>query len=360
MHRFKLAPALLAALWLFACAPAADESGTDARVVPREATPATLGDLPANFGGILPCADCPGIEYRLDLLPDSAYYLRQTYLERERTVDAIGHYAFDTSSSTLTLWTAVLEPTSFRLIDTDTLRLLDRNGDDIESALNYKLERLPEFSPSDLSLPLRGIYNYRADAGSFVECESGRRFVVAQEADNAALESAYLAARRSNSDSLLVSFDGRITTRAPVEGPGMQPTVVVDRFTGVWPSESCGARGSVSELLDNNWVLTRIGEDPVILTEAAREARLVLGSADNRVTGFGGCNNFTGNYELSGNSLRFGELVANLRACIEGGELESRLFAALGDTTRFERNRHHLDFFDDEGDRIARFEAREL
>ena len=29
--------------------------------------------LPASFSGVLPCADCPGIRYHLDVWPDQGY-----------------------------------------------------------------------------------------------------------------------------------------------------------------------------------------------------------------------------------------------------------------------------------------------
>jgi putative lipoprotein len=38
-----------------------------------------LGTLPSGFSGELPCADCPGIRYTLNLFPEKAFYLRLTY-----------------------------------------------------------------------------------------------------------------------------------------------------------------------------------------------------------------------------------------------------------------------------------------
>jgi uncharacterized lipoprotein YbaY len=40
----------------------------------EQATPGALGALPATFAGELPCADCPGIRYQLDLLQDGAFF----------------------------------------------------------------------------------------------------------------------------------------------------------------------------------------------------------------------------------------------------------------------------------------------
>jgi copper homeostasis protein (lipoprotein) len=56
-----------------------------------------LGPLPAGFTGVLPCADCPGVRYQLDLYPDQAFVLRTTYLEREpdNVFDDIGGFLLD-------------------------------------------------------------------------------------------------------------------------------------------------------------------------------------------------------------------------------------------------------------------------
>ncbi len=39
--------------------------------------------LPATFTGVLPCADCEGIEHHLDVMPDRSYALRTRYLGRD-------------------------------------------------------------------------------------------------------------------------------------------------------------------------------------------------------------------------------------------------------------------------------------
>jgi len=45
------------------------------------------------------------------------------------------------------------------------------------------------------SRTMRGLYSYMADAGMFVECGSNERLPVTMEADNLALERAYLNSR---------------------------------------------------------------------------------------------------------------------------------------------------------------------
>ena len=71
-----------------------------------EPAPAALGELPATFTGVLPCADCPGIRYQLDLFPDRAFYLRRTYLERgpDQGFDLIGSFLIAADGRTLSLY----------------------------------------------------------------------------------------------------------------------------------------------------------------------------------------------------------------------------------------------------------------
>ena len=61
--------------------------------------------------------------------------------------------------------------------------------------------------------------------------------------------------------------------------------------------------------------------------------------SDSRVSGYGGCNRFSGAYERSGNTISFGPLASTKRACAdELMQSEFRFFQALGATTSF-----HID-----------------
>jgi copper homeostasis protein (lipoprotein) len=207
---------------------------------------------------------------------------------------------------------------------------------------------------------MRGMYRYMADAALFEECSSGRRFQVAQEADNVALERAYLEARAEPGDPILVSFQGRIAERPAMEGGGTVLTVVPERFIGIRPGETCGARGSTSELKDNRWKLVRLGDEPVVTGQNQREAHIVLRSKDRRITGTGGCNSFSGSYEIEGDTIEFGALATTMMACPEGEDVDLALVAALEKAATFQKTPHHLELFDTDGKSLARFEAREL
>jgi copper homeostasis protein (lipoprotein) len=328
----------------------------------RESENGPLGDLPASFEGELPCADCPGIFYHLDLFQDQMFFLRTTYLGRGTGAifDNVGSWETTGDRSRLTLFGGEENPLFFRIVDRDTLRKLDLEGRDIESSLNYDLRRKDGAALIEPRLTMRGMYRYMADAALFEECLSGRRFQVAQEADNIALERAYLEARREPGEPLLVSLQGRIAERHAMEGDAMVLTVVPERFLGVWPGETCGARRSVSPLENIYLKLTRLGDHGVPVFEGQREAHIVLHSEEQRVAGTGGCNRFSGTYEIEGSLISFGVMAITKMACLESKDVDLALMAALEKVASFRKTAHHLELLDEEGSTVARFEAREL
>jgi copper homeostasis protein (lipoprotein) len=321
-----------------------------------------LGQFPASFEGELPCADCPGVFYHLDLFEDRVFFLRTTYLGRAvgGVFDSIGSWVFDGREGRIILFGSSESALYFRVVDADTLRKLDVEGRSIESELNYDLKRKPDSLPIEPRLMMRGMYRYMADAALFEECSSGRRFQVAQEADNVALERAYLEARAEPGDPILVSFQGRVAERPAMEGGGTVLTVVPERFIGIRPGETCGARGSTSEIKDNRWKLVRLGDEPVVTGRNQREAHIVLRSKDRRITGTGGCNSFSGSYEIEGDAIDFGALATTMMACPDGEDVDLALVAALEKAATFQKTPHHLELFDTDGQSLARFEAREL
>ena len=360
-RRWRLAELVfvLAAATVIGCGTAAaDETEDAAATVDRSA----LDDLPATFEGELPCADCPGIFYHLDLFEDRVFFLRTTYDGRGAgaVVDTIGSFVVAGDDGRLALFGGTEAPVFFRVIDNGTLRKLDIEGRDIESSLNYDLKRRKELDPIEPRLRMRGMYRYMADAAIFTECLSGRRFAVAMEADNISLERAYLRARRQPGEELMVSLQGRIAERPAMEGDAMILTVVPEHFIGVWPGETCGARMVTVELQNTYWKLTRLDDQPVLLGDQQREPHMVLHSGDGRVAGFGGCNQLTGSYSVEGSTIAFSDIASTMMACADGADTEREFSAALANARSWRMIGEHLDLFDGTGDLVARFEARNM
>jgi len=112
---------------------------------------AGLSGLPATFGGTLPCADCPGIRYQVNLLADHTFVSRMTYEERDSGFDERGSWQLANDGRTLVMQRGNETREQFALLDGNTLRKLDANGNEIESKLNYDLKRTPQFTPIEQS-----------------------------------------------------------------------------------------------------------------------------------------------------------------------------------------------------------------
>jgi len=207
---------------------------------------------------------------------------------------------------------------------------------------------------------MRGMYVYMADAALFTECETGRRYPVAFEGDSVSLERAYLEMRRQPGEEVLVLLEGRIAERPAMEGNQSEESLIVKRFIGLWPGETCGARGSVAELEDNHWKLTRLGDQPVPAFDGQREPHLIFHSEEGRVSGTGGCNQLSGGYEIDAPSIAFGLMASTMMACTDGKDVDQALMAALEKARSFRKTAYHLELLDDEGTVVARFKAREL
>jgi copper homeostasis protein (lipoprotein) len=322
----------------------------------------SLGALPASFSGDLPCADCPGIRYTLNLFPDRSFYIRMVYVGRNeaKPLDDIGRWTLSSDGSTLTLKGGKESSERYAVKGSDVLRKLDREGREIASQFNYDLRRTPSFERIEPRLEMRGMFRYMADAATFTECQTGQRWPVVMEGDYQPLEGAYLNVKRQPAEELLVNLDGQVAMRPNPDTRQPAPALIVERYIGIWPGETCGAPFATSPLQETYWKLTRLDGKPVILAEKQREPSLIIRSEQNRVTGFGGCNNFTGGYKLNGGDITFTGVAATRMACLQGMDIEGALFSALEKVRTWKISGEHLELFDASGGVLARFEARAL
>jgi len=313
--------------------------------------------LPATFSGTLPCADCPGIDLHLNLLPDGVYMLSETYQGKDAgPFFDIGRYLHSSDGRELILHGGKEAPKRFERIGTEELRLLDMNGQRIESELNYSLSRLPTFEQLEPRLLLAGQYRYMAGAGRFRECLTGLEMPVATEADNRALQEAYLAAGGEPGEEMRVSLEGTLAQRMPMEGPGPVRTLVPERFIGVSPGLSCPPGIQLATLENTYWRLTLLNSEGVQRAQSQREPHLVF-HEDGRVAGSDGCNALTGSYKTEDSKLMFSQLASTLKACLEGMEQADEFRETLDSITDYRIVGNHLEMRDNTGHLRLRFES---
>ena len=122
------------------------------------------------------------------------------------------------------------------------------------------------------------------------------------------------------------------------------------------------ARGSapvgVSPLRNTYWRLTEIDGAPVQRAERQREPHMILAADRMHVAGNGGCNRFTGNFTLNGQSIRFGHhMAATMMACADGMEQERLYLKALGNVASYRIEADRLVLLDGSGKILLQFSA---
>lgn len=333
-------------------------SGKASRPTAKDASGTGL-DLPATFKGDLPCADCEGIRYHLDLWPDGVFHLRRTWLGTPGVEDDRGRWRKDPLRPVIFLYGGQEMPLQFEVKGPNEIRQLDLQGRPIESKLPYELVSDGTLTPTPLSLRLHGTFTYLADAARFQECLTGRSYPVAMEGEYLKLERAYLKADKPEPGApLMASFEGDITQKPAMEGEALVPTVTVRRFIGLWPGQTCERAMSQASLPNQYWRLVSLGGEPVKAAEGRREPHLILRSEDNRYTATVGCNQMLGGYQVEGDQIGFQAGATTLMACPPPlDELESQFLRVLSTARKWSIGGQVLELFDGEGSSIATFEA---
>jgi|SRR5687767_9537859 len=94
-----------------------------------------------------------------------------------------------------------------------------------------------------------------------------------------------------------------------------------------------GNAGDAASLFGRRWALTGIGDQRL----SAGKPYIEFDDQQRRASGDGGCNRFSGGFELNGTSLKLTRMISTKRACLapEANRLETNFLQALEQTTRF-------------------------
>jgi copper homeostasis protein (lipoprotein) len=121
--------------------------GSEATAVVHHARPDPLGfdrkAFAGAFSGTLPCADCPGIDARLEIAEGGTFALNERRRGDDASHDTIGTWTIDAAGTHL-----LLDPDDkdaadrhFEVVSNDELRALDAEGDPVAGADNAGLRR---------------------------------------------------------------------------------------------------------------------------------------------------------------------------------------------------------------------------
>jgi uncharacterized membrane protein len=351
------------------CCPAGCRSMT--RAAPTAVL--TPQSVQGFYEGYLPCADCPGVEYRLTLGGDGTYTESSFYTDRSAgpSIKA-GAYTIDGETVVLDKDDAGMKYFS---LHPQGLQVLDIHRGPITGALSgqYILTRgMPSRgSPPDKGMVTllqkklaRGIGFYAlGNEPSWsldIDFDKGMRFKSltalselntppgradkTQDADvtrySAQTETGTLIATvlREECEDTMSRDSFPFHVRVEVKR-------MADRDYTLF--EGCGGY-VVDSRLNDIWVLTRLGDRILAAEDFSRGLPVIeFHLQDNRVVGSTGCNRLSGRFEAKGDTVSFGQLVTTRKACPNMAFEHDFLSTITDKTLRYSINGGRLVLTDD-------------
>ena len=196
---------------------------------------AELKPMQQSWRGILPCADCEGIETSLFLEKDGTWVMNERYQGVRDEPSSFASYGTWARTADKLVLTDSKGEKSYYRAKGEALEMLDREGNPIESQFNYTLETVCASLPVT-PMPMRGMYFYMADAAIFTDCATGKRMPVA---NNAQLERDYLAARAENGQSVLLTLEAHFTLESNPDTGEKVKTLMADKDAKFIPGKAC-------------------------------------------------------------------------------------------------------------------------
>lgn len=193
-----------------------------------------LKPMQQSWRGVLPCADCEGIETSLFLEKDGSWVMNQRYHGGKGPAVFASYGNWARTADKLILTDTQGEKTWFRAKG-DALEMLDREGNPIHSQLNYTLLPVKASLPAT-PMAMRGMYSYMADAAVFTDCATGKQVAVAS---NAQLERDYAAARGTASKPLLLVVEAHFAFEPNPDTGAPQKVLVINKKDKFSANKGC-------------------------------------------------------------------------------------------------------------------------
>ncbi|WP_420899188.1 envelope stress response activation lipoprotein NlpE [Leclercia adecarboxylata] len=196
-----------------------------------------LKPMQQSWRGVLPCADCEGIETSLFLEKDGTWVMNQHYQGAKAPSTFASYGTWARTADKLVLTDTAGEKRYFRAKG-EGLEMLDMQGNPIVSQFNYTLAPITAALPAT-PMAMRGMYFYMADAAIFTDCATGKKVSVA---NNAQLERDYAAARGNDTKPVLLMVDGHFTLQANPDSGEKIKTLVPDRDARFEAGKNCDSK----------------------------------------------------------------------------------------------------------------------
>jgi copper homeostasis protein (lipoprotein) len=252
-------------------------------------------DYIGTYKGILPCADCQGLETELVINENSTFCIKTKYQGKgDKVYMQKGHFTWNKKGTVIILTDIKNAPNQY-FVGENTLTQLNIYGQKITGSMadEYILSKQPT-DTSDLE--------------------------TVQKNDTAAT----------------VDLNSRMATTTVIQ----KVNPAIGKYT----------------LAETKWKLVSLNKEKVI-QKGKKTYFLKLNSRDARFTAFAGCNSIGGNYVMpSSDTIDFSEVIMTQMACPDM-TLEDKFGSMLVHVIRYRLEGNTLAFFGQRNKLLAKFEA---
>lgn len=298
-----------------------------------------------SWVGTIPCADCPGIDYTLDLNPDSTYRERMVYQGRSAT-PFVQSGIWGVTNGGVKLTKQGAGNNQF-VIEGEALVMLDGDGNRIESALAnaYRLQRKNPDEPEDNPGLWREKYERGIDFAAIgnepfwsleIDLEKMIEFRLMDEEDGSVLTPIPVTEKPEAGEGIIYrvqTVSGNLEIRIMKEscvntmsGREFPYTVTVLKDDTTY--KGCGMYLRDSRL-NGTWNLVEMQAKAINPKDFDRnQPSLSIDLTKGSLSGSAGCNRITGTLEPIGDRISFGPIASTRMAC-PNMEVESQFLKLL-------------------------------
>lgn len=333
----------------------------------------TKDNIPAGiYYGELPCADCPGINYELELNNDKTYTERMLYLEHDTVArEESGNFSIDNDTLLILKNKSTNNGMNKFVITGDSLRMLNKSGKAITSDFSNKyiltttkpekFVMMAEQKDNSIGFKATGNepfwsleidFNNNMHFKALAQEELNLKFPVPDPVKPQDVDAISYRAQTESGTLHVTIF--RKDCQDTMSGKKSDHFVRVSASTGengeMMDFEGCGTYLGDYRLNDI-WALETINSENI---EASKAPNLEFNLKEKRVSGFGGCNRISGPIKISDENIEIGNLVATKMAC-PNMETEDRFLKAItGKSFKFEIGDNQLRLFSEETELVFR------
>ncbi|GAB3668743.1 hypothetical protein GCM10028791_44020 [Echinicola sediminis] len=283
-----------------------------------------------TFYGVLPCADCPGISYELELGDDSSFTEKMVYQEKsEKVLEKSGVFSVS-EEGLIELEKDENEGLRLLKVTSDSLQLLDIEGKAVEGG-TAGLHYLKKDKPDNFNMKLRepSSIGFKATGNEpfwSLEIDFNKQMTFKPMEGEALVTPVPEPIRPQDVNA--------VSYRAATEKGTLHVTIFKRKCQDSMADQEFGHEVKVSlkmggedELmsysgcgdyqgdyrLNDIWALETINGESLI--SKGKAPNLEFNLMENRFYGFGGCNRIQGQLTIDKQEVTFGKVISTMMAC---------------------------------------------